>query len=277
MNKKIIKKSPTLEELNKEGYNIKPKMYADELLLESPSSDIDVPFRIGKEYQNIDTITPYATYLPKEEHGKGLASRLYKAAEELTGRKIVADDNQTVGGDILHERKGLGNKFGISEEELTNRLTPTEKLMREDRKKALNSALEALSENPTVDTLWRQKHAIDINKNLEPRNIQSLLQNAYNKVEDLDLPEKSKAIKSAIPKILSRVKSVLPLGLGAAAALSAQDATAAVPILDSAENLGPLPQSDEFIMQDPTVSPQDRIEAQRRLSARIQALDALKK
>lgn len=65
------------------------------------------------------------------------------------------------------------------------------------------------------------------------------------------------------------LKSIPYLGglLGAAAALQSRDASSAIPILNEAESLGPIPGSEDALIEDPSIPTPERM---RRLKALMQ-------
>lgn len=86
-------------------------------------------------------------------------------------------------------------------------------------------------------------------------------------------------LRKQMPKVSGRglkgVLGAIPMVGGALSALASGDVSAAVPILDEADPLGPERGSDEFILEDPNATPEERRNAQMRLQARMQALQNL--
>lgn len=199
----------------------------------------EMPFIKSVDYDKINSYTPGGSSIPEHLRGKGLASDLYSRLEKLTGGKIIPDDMQTLAGEALHERHGMGKKFGMSEEELISKLTPEEKMSRNVRKNVLNNILENIASGnygtnrvditPEVNT--------DLNHQLkgqDKKNLRSLIGNVLKRAS-LDFDPTSKfdqkleldltKITPQIPEALSKVKSFAPiigkgLAAGAGGALS---------------------------------------------------------
>jgi hypothetical protein len=216
------------------------------------------------EYSNIETIKPAGVFLEEPYRGKGVTSSLYKELEKSGGR-IIPDDVQTLEGYMLHQKKGSGEKFGLSEDEYLKKLTPEEFQQREARKKALASTLENITNKPTP------KEARNLGYNLRKsfeqsgqnsKNLQTLVENFSEALpENVDLD----TIKSRIPSVLSKVKMVpligTALGAGIAAMSGEANAASAMPILGEADSLGPEKGSEDYAIENPQANPELRRKA----------------
>lgn len=213
------------------------------------------------EYSNIKTIKPAGVFLEEPYRGKGVTSSLYNELEK-SGGKIIPDDVQTLDGYILHQKKGSGKKFGISEDEYIKKLTPEEFQQREARKKALASTLEGITNKPTPaearDLGYNLRKSFEKNGQ-HSKNLQTLVENfseALPENVDLDM------IKSRIPSALSKVKMVPLIGpaIGAGLATMSGEANAAsaLPILGEADSLGPEQGSEDWEIENPQKNPAAR-------------------
>lgn len=240
------------------------------------------PFDISDQpYKNIKTITPTMSEVAPEYQGKGVATEVYKQAEQRFGAKIIPDDEQSLLGNRLHEKSGQGKQFGMSSATLDSQLTNQERRARHSRQRALGELLNEVVEGQhgngpeLMEKFGGQRRntpaeLVDkIRGKTASRNTYSLLANAVqdswdNVAQQADLNK----IKAKIPSLLSRVKSVPVLGsaLGAAAAISSGDVSAGVPILGEAESLEPSP--EDAIIENPQANPELRKQALQRLMSR---------
>ena len=227
----------------------------------------EIPFDMSdRAYQNIKTLVPEFTKLPENLQKRGLATRVYQDAEKLTGRKVVPDYTQSPEGFNFHQKHGFGKDFGMSEDELISKLTPTENLQRNARKKALSDAMDLTADRIEELELGNRKNldfweiSENMEKNLEkssisPRNVDDLLGHARR--EALDTGSNKSAIdwlRKNKGKYLKGVKSfagAIPIfGTGLAAILSPEDASAAIPILDQAESVGETPEMENMLIAE---------------------------
>lgn len=226
-------------------------------------------------YKNQAGYVPGSTFLPESWRGKGVATEAYKAVENITDLPIFPDDEQTPAGYGLHESKGYGKEFGLSEPQLEAKLTPTEKLQRNARKKVLMDTLKDAADKADKNIGYE-----DIQWDLLPKikeqlpgqdktNILTISRNALNEsLKNKGTESFGDVIRRNIPKYASKIKSVPIVGpiLGAAAAGYSGDSSAAIPILNEADSLGPEQGSEDYEIENPQRNPAARRAALEKLS-----------
>jgi hypothetical protein len=223
-------------------------------------------------YKNIKVITPTDSKVANKYQGKGIASEVYKKAEEHFKAKVIPDDEQSYQGNLLHEKYGQGKKFGVSSSELDSNLTKKERVQRHSRQKALNEIMTEIADNKygdDVDVLSKfgsgrrniSEVSEKIRKNAPSRNVISLLNNAVGKSWDEASQKINRdKLRELIPLTLSRVKSVTPMLLkgaaaGATAGLSlASEAADTEEFGDAPEQAALQRESDEYNRRKKTLS-----------------------
>jgi hypothetical protein len=261
-----------LEELKQMGINPEVEQVGqDDLVIRLRDAEgraTEIPFNKDRfTYKNQAGMVPGSTYLPDSWQKKGIGTRAYKAVEELTGLPIFPDDDQTQAGYQFHGNKGYGKEFGIDEKTLESKLTPTEKLQRNARKKALMDALSQGADqlegpkNLTAqwDSIQKLKESL---KGQNNTNTGSLLVNAFREATESG-SNPSEFIRKNIPRIASKVKSIAPVvgATGALMAGSASDALADVAVPGGVEAVGQ--GSDQVLNPEQ----QQSVEASRQLSS----------
>lgn len=241
MAERKLKKEP-FEKLRKMGFNVEKetKSGADWLRITKDGEQALIPFEIDdKLYQNQPVLIPSGTQVPQNWQGKGVATEAYKAMEELTGYPVMPDDMQTYSGYKLHDKKGYGKEFGLSDSQIDEKLKPVERLQRNARKKAtmdsLNVAADFFSDS---DGAQAGIQAVDKLRNMlqgeTKTNTGSIVTNAIQDAREMARSvgndRAAKYLRENIPRFASKVKSVAPaalmggLGLAANVAAEASDA-----------------------------------------------------
>jgi hypothetical protein len=236
----------------------------------------ELPFVKDKYlYKNQAGYVPGSTFIPESWRGKGVATEAYKAIENMTGLPIFPDNEQTPAGYGLHDSKGYGKEFGLSEPQLESRLTPTEKMQRNARKKVLMDTLEDAASKADKNVKYE-----DIQWELFPKireqlpgqeksNILTVSRNALNEtLKNKGSESFGEVLRKNIPKYASKIKSAPIIGplLGVAAAGYSGDSSAAIPILNEAESLGPEQGSEDYEIENPQRNPAARRAALEKLS-----------
>lgn len=245
-------------------------------LTDAGGATTELPFIKDKYlYKNQAGYVPGSTFIPESWRGKGVATEAYKAIENMTGLPIFPDNEQTPAGYGLHDSKGYGKEFGLSESELETRLTPTEKMQRNARKKVLMDTLEDAASKADKNVSYE-----DIQWDLFPKikeqlpgqeksNILTVSRNALNEsLKNKGSESLGDVLRKNIPKYASKIKSVPVVGplLGVAAAGYSGDSSAAIPILNEAESLGPEQGSEDYEIENPQRNPAARRAALEKLS-----------
>lgn len=249
-------------------------------------------------YKKQKGYVPGSTFIPEDWRGKGVATEAYKAIESITGLPIFPDNEQTPAGYGLHNAKGYGKEFGLSEAQLESKLMPSEKMKRNARKKILtdilnNAANKADSgtsvENLQWDILPQLREALP---EKEKTNMLTIARNAIREATDKKGTNSfSDYLKNNIPRYASKLKSMTPMalkGLGAAAggvASLAAEASDAEEEGSSAEQAALLRDIDQrnrekamlqAVPEQNRPTMQDELEAQR-LGLRRSAIESLLK
>jgi hypothetical protein len=237
MDDKVKKALARLEEMG-----LKPGvMQTDgrlDILMEGPDGkSFAIPFDYDDvTYPSLPSIVPPSTRIPESLQKRNIATEVYKAAEQISGRKIIPDDVQTPEGFSLHSKRGLGKEFGMSEDELKSLLSSNDLSQREKRKGAFLKALEKSSEQielPVPPDMSQEAMAYKAGKkelsNLLPesnkaqRNARSVLDNMMKEAFKTENP--AKFVKDNAQKFASRVKSFAGPAVGLGAALTAGSAS----------------------------------------------------
>lgn len=203
----------------------------------------DIPFEEDKTYSSMEALKPSNTYVPDHLKKKGIATNAYRVAEEFTGKKIVPDDVQSEDAMELHEKRGYGKKFGISEDDLEKALSPEDLQLRKDRKEIFLKALERVRDNAkdhkttepynllnnAIKPAFEEVKKTPYDPKVSRSNILSVLENAIHSVRHSANPAAELAKNAG--KYASKIKSVAGPSVGLGAALmagSASDALAEV-------------------------------------------------
>lgn len=248
-----------LSKLKELGLN--PKLEQDRrdlnlILSDAEGRTAELPFsREETLYKNQKGYTPTSTLLPKEWRNKGIATEAYKAIENITGLPIFPDDEQTPSGYALHDKKGYGKEFGLSEKDLDAKLMPSEKMERNARKKVLgdllNSAASEIDGGAKYDDVqWGLLSQLNnLLPNKEKTNIFTVARNSVLDAEKNRGAESiSDYIRNNIPRYASKIKSISPTllkGLGTAAGGAASLAAEA----SDAEDLGNAPEQAAMLRE----------------------------
>jgi hypothetical protein len=176
------------------------------------------PFEDQNTYRSLKTIVPVSSTVNGAYQGRGIGTSSYKNAEQLLGAKILPDDIQTDAGWDLHESKGYGKEFGISDEELNSRLNPTERGTRQMRKDAVTAALNKMATSPDlgdeITTHYLGRTELMEHPEGGKTNTKNVIRHALRENWDKGAGKLNvEALKEKIPHYTSRVKSVTnPLG-----------------------------------------------------------------
>lgn len=260
-----------LQKLKELGLNPEVENIDGDLLMrlsDAKGTSTELPFIKDKTlYKNQAGYIPSSTFIPESWQGKGVATEAYKAVENMTGLPIFPDNEQTPAGYGLHDSKGYGKEFGLSEAQLESKLTPTEKLQRNARKKALIDTLKDVAdkadknvsyENLQWDLLPKIKEQLP---GQDKTNVLTVSRNALNEsFKNKGTESLGYVIRKNIPKYASKIKSAPIIGplLGIAAAGYSGDSSAAIPILNEAEPLGPEQGSEDYEIENPQRNPAAR-------------------
>lgn len=205
---------PLSENLNEYNYQVRNK---GELIGEfnfSPSEYNEQKLIVGSPYVN------------ENFQQRGIATEMYKMAEKDSGKKIIPDNVLRDEGLALHESRGLGKKFGMSD-------------YSQDVIDGLKTKAIKLN-NPAPDNFARKGYK-ELVESMRDRGL-----------------SKFKAIPFVGP--------VIGAGLTAAAALSTPDASAAVGdaiVPGGLESLGP--SEEDAAIENPQANPQLRRQALQQL------------
>lgn len=260
-----------LYKLKEMGLNPEIEEVNGELLMRLTDAEgvsTELPFvREEHLYKNQKGYVPASTFIPERWRGKGVATEAYKAIENMTGLPIFPDNEQTPSGYGLHEAKGYGKEFGLSEKELESKLMPSEKLERNARKKALVDTLMDAAEKADKGESYENLQGglfPKIKEQLSGKEKTNILTVSRNGLLDSFRNQTEgtfgDTLRKNIPKYASKVKAIPLVGpaLGAAAALATGEANAAsvLPILGEAESLAP--SAEDAIIENPQASPAAR-------------------
>lgn len=205
-------------------------------------------------YKNQKGYVPGSTFLPESWRGKGIATEAYKAVENITGLPIFPDNEQTPAGYGLHDSKGYGKNFGLSEKELEAKLMPSEKMERNARKKVLSDLLSNAADKIDLgkdynqvqwDLLPEVRQALP---DKEKTNITTVARNALLDSYQKGQENFSEYLRENIPKYASKIKASTPMllkGLGTAAGGAASLAAEA----SDAEDLGNAPEQAAMLRE----------------------------
>lgn len=184
-----------------------------------------------------DTMSSNWSQVHPDFKGQNIATDAYKAAEQHYGRKVLPDDVQSGAGFGLHDSKGYGKDFGMSEMELESKLSPMDKNLRNMRKNALEQTLNEVSDGIYDNGDWHSTSLI-ANGALQNKpsgkmtNLGTLLDHSMGEAWDaVNNKIDGAKLRASIPAYLSKVKGIVPVagaGLATYAALNTPDASAAV-------------------------------------------------
>lgn len=262
-----------LQKLKQLGLNPEIENINDDLLMrltDASGVTTELPFiKDTTSYKNQSGYVPGSTFIPESWRGKKVATDAYKTIEQMTGLPIFPDNEQTPAGYGLHDSKGYGKEFGLSEKQLESKLTPSEKLERNIRKKVLvdvlnNAANKADKNIRYEDMQWDLMP--EIRKELSGKEKTNVLTVSRNAILDSMKNKGSESfgntIRKNIPKYASKIK-VVPIigpaiGAGLATMSGEANAASAMPILGEADSLGPQQGSEDYEIENPQRNPAAR-------------------